>query len=113
MKYEILSDYVMEVNEVNTGAQIATIKTFHDMLYHTKLEHDSTNSKVKATVYNYLDELQTTYADTIIFEYEGSQVTATPIDGVATIDFSTTVSGEHTVKTVNTTIRNGEVIIVV
>lgn len=95
----------------NIQIEPVEIVEYKDEIYHTELHYVS--GSVYATVYNYLDELQTSYPEPIIFEYEGSQVTTTPINGVATIDFSTTVSGEHVVKTVNEGIRNGEVIIVV
>lgn len=95
----------------NVQIEPVEIVEYKDEIYHTVLHYDSGN--VYATVYNYLEELQTNYPEPIIFEYEGSQVSTMPIDGVATIDFLTTVAGEHVVKTVNEGIRNGEVIIVV
>lgn len=85
------------------------IKEFHDLLYHVKVEHDSINNKIKATVYNHLNEVQTDYANPIIFEYDGSQVTATPLNGVATIDFTSVVPGLHVIKTAIVGIRNSEV----
>jgi hypothetical protein len=100
---------VLEVIEVSTGTQTATIEKHYDMIYHTVLEY--TTGQVKATVYNYLNELQTGFTDSITFDYDGSQVTVVPVNGVATIDFTSAVPGDHVVKTVNPNIRNGEVII--
>lgn len=79
--------------------------------YEHKTELAFNNGKVIASIYNYLDEIQTDYTDPITFDYDGSQITAIPVNGVSSIDFTSTVTGEHVVKTVNPNMRNGEVTI--
>lgn len=93
--------------EIQTKSQMVVQETFYDMTYHTELSYS--NGKVTATIYNYLNELQGNYSDSITFDYDGTTVTVTPVNGVATIDFTSTVPGEHIVKTVNPNMRNGEV----
>lgn len=101
---------VMNVEEINTGTQIAIVATHYDFIYHTRLTYDPGTKKVKAEVYNYLNEFQATFTGPITFEYEGAQVTVDAQAGVAEIDF-TAPPGEHLIKTANTTMRNGEVVI--
>lgn len=115
MTFEVHEHEVLQVEEVQTSSQIALIKSHHDMLYHSVLEHDTVNDKVIAKIYDYQNNLQTVptpYTETIIFEYEGEQIeVTTKADGTAEIDFVTEVPGQHIVKTVNPKIRNGEVAI--
>jgi hypothetical protein len=118
MTYEINENgyQVMKVKEVVTTKQTAIVKTHHDMVYVTDLSYDGVNKKVSASVFKWDEStsqhtLDAAHATPIIFEYEGTQVESTPVDGVAIIDFVTDVAGEHIVKTVNEKMRNGEVII--
>lgn len=102
--YEIIeTGQVLKVEEING----CVIKSHFDMVYHIVLEY--VGGQVKATVCDYQDSLQGTFTDVITFDYDGSQVTSTPVNGVATIDFTSTVPGDHVVKTVNPNVRNGEV----
>lgn len=79
--------------------------------YHIDVTYDALNQKVRATVYDHLNQLMTTYANSIIFEYEGQQIIVSPVSGVAEIDFVSEVPGDHVVRTVNNKVRNGQVII--
>lgn len=107
MRYEEEENRVYRIIEFPNGF----IKEGYGMILRTRLAY--TGTQVTASIYNYLDEIQTNYAEPIIFDYEGSQITATPINGVASIDFTSTVVGEHIVRTVNPNMRNGEVKIIV
>lgn len=111
MELEVYGKQILKVEKVITKVQTAIVKTFYCFNYKTILEYDSTNKKINATVYNYLDEVQTNFSESIIFDYEGSQVSIMPVNGVAEIDFNVTLAGDHTVRTVNEMINNGEVII--
>jgi hypothetical protein len=118
ISYKKLNDKVFEVRTITTETQSATEER-EIKKYHTKLTTDKTSiladgidtATITATVYNYLGELQTTFTDPIIFEYDGQQISVTPVNGVASIDFTSKVAGEYVVRTVNSNIRNGEVII--
>ncbi|MTK11095.1 MAG: hypothetical protein F8N39_03050 [Clostridiaceae bacterium] len=109
MGLEVNGKSVMEVREVKTETQTAIVKEFYCYYYKTKLVYDSVAKKVKATIYNYLDEVQTDFNEDIIFSFEGNIVTVTPSLGVSEIDFNINVAGVHIVKTVNEIIENGEV----
>jgi hypothetical protein len=109
--YIFVENYVMTQEEIKTDTQTAIVKTYYDAIYHTKLVYE--NGKVIATIYNYLDEMQVGYSDSIVFEYMGDFIEVVPVNGVASIDFTSTAPGEHIVKTANSKIRNGEVLIVV
>lgn len=106
---EVNGHEVLNVEQIQTASQIATVKTFHDMLYHTELAHSA--GTVTATVKNYLGEVQTGYSTPITFDLNGTQTTATPTNGVASITVTLQAGGTYTVKTVNQGIRNGEVVI--
>ena len=93
--------------EVKTDTQTAIVDELYDMKYHTKLHYD--NSKVKAEVYDYLDNFVEDYNGDIIFEYEGNQITVQAVNGVAEIDFVADEGLECTVCTVIPNFRNGEV----
>jgi hypothetical protein len=92
---------------------------FHDQEYHTKLTTDKTSiladgvdtATITATVYNYLDEQQSTWTGDIVFELDGVTQKAATTNGVASITFNTTVNGKYIFKTVVGVIRNGEVVI--
>lgn len=102
--FEIHGNEVLQVQEMQTKTQTAIVKTFYDMLYHTKLE---INNKVKASVYNYLNELQTDYVGNVIFDVDGT-ITEIPVsNGIAEID----VTAPCTIKTVNEGFRNSEITI--
>lgn len=108
MKYVLEDDNVYILTEYE-GDRF--IKECIGHIIRTQLSY--ANGQVTATVYNYLDGIQTDYTEPIIFEYEGSQISSTPVNGVTSIDFTSSVTGEHIVKTVNPNMRNGEVKIVV
>jgi hypothetical protein len=116
MRLEVAGHEILSVEEVATEKQTAIVKTHKGMVYVTDLSYDGVNKKVSASVLKWNEStsqhtLDTAYAAPIIFEYEGTQVESTPVDGVAVIDFVTDVAGEHIVKTVNEKMRNGEVVI--
>lgn len=113
MQYIEKDNYVMKREEVVTPTQTAIVETFYDQLYHTDLTYEPSTKIVRATVYDYKNILQTGYTMPITFNYDGQQITVTPINGSAEITFNSTVPGEHVVKTVNPSIRNGEVTIIV
>lgn len=75
--------------------------------YGTELSHNS--GTVTATVKDFLGNVATDFVTPIVFEYDGTTVTANPVNGVASITFTSTVAGPHTVRTANADIRNGEV----
>jgi hypothetical protein len=118
MNLEVVDHEILEVTSITTKTQTVVIKTQYDMVYVTDLSYDGVNKKVSASVLKWNasiegHEIDTAYSQPIVFEYEGNQVEASPVNGVATIDFDVTVSGEHIVKTIHEKMRNGEVVIVV
>lgn len=117
MNLKIVGHEVLKVEEVTTPNQTATVKTHHDMLYKTILTYDSANQKVRAEVHKFnlsieQHELDTTYQDVLIFEYETQQIETNAVNGLAEIEFVAEAgTGEHVVKTVNPLWNNGEVVI--
>ncbi|MEC1716590.1 hypothetical protein [Schinkia azotoformans] len=103
----------MEFIELDSGQVLIkevfetyTEEKHYDMKYHTKLRYE--NSKVKAEVFDYLDNFIEDFNNDVIFEYEGNQITVQAINGIAEIDFIADEGLECTVKTVNEKFRNGE-----
>jgi hypothetical protein len=67
---------------------------------------------ITATLYNYLDEEQTTWSGDIVFDLDGVTQTVATTNGVASITFNTSVTGEYIFKTALDGIRNGEIKVV-
>lgn len=67
---------------------------------------------INATVYNYDDTQAINFANGIIFDENDIQNTVIPTNGIASIEFTSFVVGNFTIKTVNDVIRNGEVNII-
>lgn len=111
MNLEVQGKQVLKVEEITTETQTAIVKSFYCYYYKTILLYDAVTKKVRATVYNHLDEIQSDFNEDIIFDYEGNKITITTVQGVATIDFNVTLSGEHTIKTANEMLDNGEVVV--
>lgn len=111
MEYIIKDKMVYKKETCNTGKQIAIVETYHDLLYHTKLTYDQANNKVYAAIHDFKDVLQASFAEPIIFELEGVKQEVVPIYGVAQIDFVSEVPGNYTIRTINPSMRNGEVVI--
>ena len=117
MMFEINGYEVLKIEQVTTTNQTAIVKTHHDMVYKTILNYDSVDQKVKAEVQKFnlsteQHELDMTYQDNVIFDYEGQQIEVLSLNGIAEIDFAAEIgTGEHIVITVNPLWNNGEVVI--
>lgn len=109
--YEIIDNHVFRVHEIVTPTQQVIVKTFYDLLYHTDLTYDPARGKVRAEVRDYQGNPVPTFTDPITFELDKQTITVNPVNGIAEIDFSTELPGEYTIRTVNPSIRNGEVTI--
>jgi hypothetical protein len=107
--FEIIDNQVVEVEEIKTNTQVAIVKTFYDMQYHTRLTYDAATSTVIAQVYNYLDN-QNGWVGNVIFEMNGATISVATSNGSASVQIDTTVAGEHKARTINGGVRNGEVI---
>jgi len=66
---------------------------------------------ITATVTTWDDQPAADFTDDIIFEVEGQQVTASPENGVASIQFDSQEAGTYVIKTVNEgyVMQNGQV----
>jgi len=84
-----------------------TLSYLFDMQYHTDLAYDSATNSVTATVSDYLNAVQTTWTDAITFDNNRVAQSVVPTNGVATVVIDPNVSGEITVATTVSGIRNG------
>lgn len=104
--FSIEENGVYQTETLESGA---VIKKFYDMLLHTELSYDAVSQTVIATIYDYQNVQQSTYANQITFDYDGQQITVPATNGQAGITFTSTVAGDHVIRTVNADMRNGEV----
>jgi len=118
VEYKKFGNDIMKRVDIHTGTQIATVDTFFDKEFHVELEisQEEVNIvdsiQVKATVRDYLGDVVENF-DSIIFDLNGFENSITVIDGIATLDFSSEVSGTYKIKTMNKGIRNSEIEVVV
>ncbi len=105
MRYEEEQNRVYRIIDFPNGY----VKEGFGMIMRVQMEYNE--NKVKATVVNYLNQVKEDFSGPVIFEYEGIQIESIPSNGVAVIEFDSTIPGEHIVKTVNPNMENSEVII--
>lgn len=117
MKF-IKNECVYEKKELQTKNQLATVLSYYDQEYHTKLTTDKSNiladgtdtATITAEVYNYLNEPQQ-WAGDIVFELDGVQQIVATTNGQASITFTSSSVGDFLIKTNIPNFRNGEVTI--
>lgn len=109
MNFNVKNHVAYKVFTEQTEKQTVIVEEAFDQEFHTKLFHS--NGIVTASVFNYLDELQEDYNNTIVFEIDKQAQEVQAVNGNAEIEFSSTVSGDYTIKTNNPNFRNGEVVI--
>lgn len=112
MEYVKNDNQIMTREYITTPTQTAVVDTFYDLEFHTELSVSKSDIKVndtvqiKATIYNYLNKIQKSYSETIIFELDGQHQEIVPINGTATIEFSSAISGTYIIRTINDGFRN-------
>ena len=120
MQYEIKNSNVLKVEGFNTNNQNVIIKEFFDKEFHTKLTtnkqtitNDGTDTAtITVSVYNYLNEAQTAWTGDVVFVLDGIEQLVPTTNGVTSIVFNTSVTGEYTFTTNIPKYRNGEVKVV-
>lgn len=88
--------------------------------YYTKLSTDKNTilsdgidkAIIVAEVYNYLDEQQLEFTGEVVFELDGEQIIKQAVDGIATIEFSTSLVGEYMIKSNINNYRTSELKVV-
>jgi hypothetical protein len=105
VSYEIENNlYVMKVEQVDTGTQIATVKTFYDMLTWIILSATPNPSTVNSTVtltatfQNYDGGPATNVPENVTFEIDGATQTVPVTNGQAQTTLTASVAGTHTVQ---------------
>jgi hypothetical protein len=106
MIFKIKDNYILQSEEIQTANQTATVESYFDMILHSELSFNG--GKVTATIFDYLNQ-PNVYNGVVIFENDGSTVEAQAVNGVASIDFTAPAGTQHTVRTINADMRNGEV----
>jgi hypothetical protein len=106
----IKDNMIFDQKEIQTAMQSATIESFYDMRLHSELSFGS--GKVTANIFDY-EGNSNPYNGEIVFEYDGQTIATQVVNGIASIDFSAPVGTEHTIRTLNTDMRNGEVTFIV
>lgn len=109
MKY-IDGMHVYNREEIQTQSQVATITTYVCPAYQTVLGFDEAGGFVRARYLDY-EGNPVDYNGEIIFEFEGEQLVAKAVNGVAEIPFVVVDAGTYVVRTANPDIENGEVTI--
>jgi hypothetical protein len=117
--YEVLGNgQVLKVETIVTKTQEVINKRPFDMEYHVKLIVDKTailadgidTAKIKAKIYNYLDEPQDVAQEiTIRIKGEGADITDTleTVNGEISFDFNTATYGQFTITASVPTYRSG------
>jgi hypothetical protein len=119
MEYLVDGNEVLTVETVQTSTQTATVKKHYDMVINIKLSVSKDTiladgvdfATVTAKIYNYENLYQVSDQRIILFNIDGSVIEVPAVDGQASIDIDSSVSGEINIKTVNENVRNGEVVI--
>ena len=114
IEYEILDVNTLIPSANGTRYKITTLDSgsiIKEICYdfHTKLSYDPAGGTITAEIYNYDDSIAAGYSNPIEFDYEGNKVSAVPVNGEATISFSSTVAGEHVITTNVPNCNNGSV----
>ena len=124
MKYiikEKTTEVLKEVNQITNSGKEQIVRTYFDQELNTKLTTDkptiiadeTDTATITASIYNYLDEAQTDQTVDVPFILDGVETIITASNGVATIEFNSTVAGEYIIKTNIPNYRNGEVVVIV
>jgi len=95
---------------VVTQNQIAVVSFPIGLAYQTVLEFDEAGGFVRARYLDY-EGNPVDYNGEIIFEFEGEQLAAKAVNGVAEIPFVVVDAGTYVVRTANPDIENDEVTI--
>lgn len=118
--FEIVGDSVLRVEEVKTRKQTATVRMFHDMVYHTKVTADKASITadgedvvtVTARIYNWENNFRVGDDRDVHFEVDGVPVgSVQAVNGIATIEVRASNPGYLTIRTSNPDIRNGDVLV--
>lgn len=107
--YSVEGNLVYKNEEVNTGSQIAKIKTFYDNHYHISLEYF--NGVVVANVLDYENFKHDTFNGDILFSIDGVEQLVTAVNGSASIEVTNNTTDPIQVLVTSDGLRGGEIFV--